>query len=309
VTGLAPWFDAFVPPFGLILLGALLRARLLPEPAAWAGMERLVFFVLLPALLASSIASADLGALPLGGMAAVLCTGMLLGGALGWGLARLLGHGFGTATSVVQGTMRFNNLTAFAIAGAVLGPPGLAVGAVATGLMVPTAQLVLVLMFSLNPDGAAGRPTPRRVLRQLATNPLILGCALGFAVSLLGGLPPGLSPLARALGSASVALGLLTVGAALTPGALRDRPATQLLTALCKLAVLPAMVFGLCLLVGLPPLPTAVAVLFMGQPTAATCYVMARVMGGDAPLMAAIITSQHLLAVLSLPLLALLLAH
>ena len=39
----------------------------------------------------------------------------------------------------------------------------------------------------------------------------------------------------------------------------------------------------------------------MALPTAATSYVMARAMGGDAPLMAAITSSQHLLSVVTLP--------
>ena len=37
------------------------------------------------------------------------------------------------------------------------------------------------------------------------------------------------------------------------------------------------------------------------MPTATTGYVMARAMGGDAPLIAAMTTGQHILAVLSLP--------
>ncbi len=41
--------------------------------------------------------------------------------------------------------------------------------------------------------------------------------------------------------------------------------------------------------------------IFMALPTAATSYVMARAMGGDAPLMASITTTEHLLSILTLP--------
>jgi malonate transporter and related proteins len=41
---------------------------------------------------------------------------------------------------------------------------------------------------------------------------------------------------------------------------------------------------------------------FMALPTATTSYVMARAMGGDAPLMAALTTTEHLAAVATLPL-------
>ena len=102
------------------------------------------------------------------------------------------------------------------------------------------------------------------MLRQVALNPLILACLLGFALSALGGLPPGLGPLLRALGGASVALGLLAVGAALTLGALRDRPLLQNLVAAQKLLLMPLLTLALARLFGLdalaadgaPPLKT-----------------------------------------------------
>jgi len=50
-----------------------------------------------------------------------------------------------------------------------------------------------------------------------------------------------------------------------------------------------------------PPMATAVAVIFMALPTAATSYVMARAMGGDAPLMAAITTTEHIASIVTLP--------
>jgi predicted permease len=67
----------------------------------------------------------------------------------------------------------------------------------------------------------------------------MLACLGGFAVAWAGGLPPGVKPLAEALGRASVALGLLAVGAALSPR--RDaRPplALQFATAALKLVAM-----------------------------------------------------------------------
>lgn len=293
------WIDAFAPAFGLLALGAVLRARLLRDDAIWAGIERLVFWVLLPSLLAYGIGGVDLAALPLGRLAAVFWLVLVLGAVLAVLLARALGHGHPAMTSVLQGGIRFNNLMGFAIAGSVFGAPGIALGAIATGLIVPCVQVVTTLAFAL---GGGRRPRPLSVLRQMALNPLIIGCAAGFGFSVLGGVPPGLSPILRVLGNASVALGLLTVGAALSADALRDRIGTQALTGALKLLVMPLLTWGLCLAVGLDPLATAICVLFMALPTAATSYVMARAMGGDAPLMAAITTTEHLAAVLTLPL-------
>jgi len=292
-----PWLDAFLPAFGLIALGAFLRRNMLREDAVWAGIERLVFFVLLPCLLVSSIGAVDLGTLPVGGLAATLWLALLIGTGGSLLIARGFGQGHAAATSVLQGGIRFNNLLGFAIAGAVFGPAGTALAAVATGLIVPCVQVICTLAFSMG----GGRVRPLALLRPMALNPLILACAAGFAVAALGGLPPGLAPLARTLGQASVSLGLLAVGAALGAEAIRDRLPLQGATTAWKLLAMPALTFLLARLFGLDPLPATIAVLFMALPTASTAYVMARMMGGDAPIMAAITTLQHVVAVATLP--------
>ena len=295
----ASWADAFVPIFGLLALGALLKRRLLPDDTVWAGIERLIFWVLLPCLIASALGSVRFGELPVGGMAAAVWTALALGTVAALALARLLGVGHAAMTSVLQGGIRFNTLMGFAIAGALWGAPGLALAAVASGLIVPFVQMVATVAFALGQAG--GRVRLLALLRQVLLNPLIIGVAAGFAIGALGGLPPGLQPAVRSLGQASVALGLLCIGAALTVRGLGDRPGTQAATAVLKLLVLPMVTWGACTAVGLGALPTAVLVTFMALPTAPTSYVMARAMGGDAKLMAAITTSEHLASVLTLP--------
>ncbi|MBW8270251.1 AEC family transporter [Caldovatus aquaticus] len=298
---MTPWLDAFVPAFGLLLLGAVLKRRLLRDDAVWAGMERLIFWVLLPSLIVTALSAVDLRALPLGRMALAIWGALAVGTAASLALARALGHGHAAMTSVVQGGIRFNNLMGFAICGALFGAPGLALAAVSTGLIVPVVQTVTVLVFLLG-RGSGPRPRPLALLRQVLTNPLMLACVIGFALAMLGGLPPGLAPLVAALGRASVALGLLCVGAALSLGMLRAQAATQALTGALKLLGMPALTWGLATLLRLPPLETAVAVTFMALPTASTSYVMARAMGGDAPLMAAITTTEHAASAVTLPL-------
>jgi predicted permease len=295
---LAPWADAFVPVFGLLALGAVLKRRLLRDDAVWAGIERLIFWVLLPCLIAGALATVRFGDLPVGRMAAAVWGALAVGTVASVALARVLGCGHAAMTSVLQGGIRFNNLMGFAIGGALWGAPGIALAAVATGLIVPFVQTVATVAFALGRDAVV---RPLALLRQVALNPLIIGVVAGFAIGALGGLPPGLQPAVRSLGQASVALGLLCVGAALTLQGLGDRPGIQAATAALKLVVMPALTWGFCTAVGLGALPTAVVVMFMALPTAATSYVMARAMGGDARLMAAITTSEHLLSVATLP--------
>jgi len=301
-----PYVDAFVPAFGLLVLGALLKRRLLPDDAVWAGIEKLIFWVLLPALLVAAIGSVKLGELPVLGMMTAIWTALAIGTLAALAIARGFAQPHPSMTSVLMGGIRFNNLIGFAVAGALFGLPGIALGAVATGLIVPFVQFVTNTAFAA---GGGRRFQPLAVLRLAFLNPLMLACLVGFAVAWAGGLPPGVKPLMESLGRASVALGLLAVGAALSIGAMADRVALQLVTTALKLIVMPGLTLIFCLWLALDPLSTAMAVLFMALPTAATSYVMARAMGGDAALMAAITSTQHFFAVLSLPLWLLLVKH
>lgn len=293
------WLDAFVPAFGLLLLGALLRARLLRDEAVWAGMERLVFWVLLPALLVSAISAVPIMELPVGGMAVAIWCGLAAGTLASVLLARGLGHGHAAMTSVLQGGIRFNTMLAFAVATGLWGERALALGGVSAALIVPVVQVVITVAFV---SGGGGRVRPLAMLRGLLLNPLLLACLVGFAVSAAGGLPAGVRPLMSVLGQAAVAIGLLCVGAALSPRVLARGMGTLGATTVLKLLLVPGVTFLAARAIGLDPVATGLAVIFMAMPTATTAYVQARAMGGDAALMAALITWQHVAAVLTLPL-------
>ena len=293
-----PLVDAFVPAIGLIAFGHGLKRRGWLTQAFWTDAERLVFYVFLPALLVVATATVDLARLPVGPLVGtiglVLLAGTLLAFALRWAFAL----DFPALTTSVQGAIRFNNLVGFALAGPLHGAEGLALAGVVVGIMVPLINLICVAVFALG-----GRAfSVRGFLVQLARNPLLVSCLAGFALNVAGiGLPVGIGPALRALGQAAVALGLMVVGAALTVEALSARPGLQAAVGAIKLVAVPLLVWLLGPLLGLSGLPLAIAVLFMALPTASSSYIMARQMGGDAPLMAAITTSEHLAAVATLP--------
>ena len=67
-------------------------------------------------------------------------------------------------------------------------------------------------------------------------------------------------------------------------------------------AIAAALVLVLAWALGLDGVSRDVALLFAALPTATSAYILARQLGGDAELMAALITGQTLLAMLSLPL-------
>jgi predicted permease len=132
---------------------------------------------------------------------------------------------------------------------------------------------------------------------------MVLACALGLSLNLLGiALPELLRSLLQGLGRAALPIGLLAVGAGLQLALLARARGVVVLGAALKLLVFPGIALGVGLVLGLGPLATAVVVAFAAVPGSGSAYVLAGQLGGDQPLLAAMISLQMLLAVLSLPL-------
>ena len=297
--------QALWPLFALIIAGYALRRWQFPGEAFWPEAERLNYFILFPALLFNSLATAPLDNPALPQLAlAVFCglgaswLGLLLMRRLrGWPAAR-----FGAFS---QGILRFNTYLGLAAIGSLYGKPGLVLAALLLALMVPTVNVLSV--WSLSADRSV---SARGLLLPVLKNPLILACLAGVLVNLSGlGLPGGSDRLLGLLAAASLPLGLLCVGAALRPQELRGEKAALTWNCVLRLLAMPALAFAVARLLHLPPLESSVLILFFALPTAPTAYVLTRQLGGDSHLMAGIITLQTLLAAASLPLVMSLLSH
>ncbi len=298
MTGVA---NALGPLSLLILLGAVLGRLRQPGGEFWPQLERLIYFLLFPAMLISTLATADVSQVPVGRVAAVLLGAMGLFGILLWTLRGWLALDSPAFTSAFQGALRFNTYVGVAGAAALHGAPGATVAAVAVALMVPMVNVMCVASFIA--AGTLGAGSLGRSLAALTRNPLILGCLIGIGLNLSGiGLPGWSGDTVELLGRAALPLGLVAVGVALRPAALLRLDRGVWVTNLIKLGLMPALVLLLALALGLDPVSRDVALLFAALPTATSAYILARQLGGDAELMAALITAQTLLAMATLPL-------
>lgn len=290
---------ALVPAILLIALGWCLRARQLLPDSFWPPAEWLSYYILLPALFIHGLATADLGALPVGRMFAVLVGSVTLTAAAVVAARRAAPVDDAGFTSVFQGAIRFNNYVGVLLATGLYGAEGTALAAVANAAIVPTVNILSVLVFSRY---GAARTTPLGVLRQVATNPLVLACVMGGALQATGiGLAPPLAGALKALGQAALAMGLLCVGAALDLRGVTGDGRAILWASVVKFAVLPAVTLAACLALGLSGAAGVVAVLFHALPTASSSYILSRRMGGDARLMASITAAQTLIAAVAVP--------
>ena len=73
---------ALLPVFLLIVMGFLLRRWLISEDAHWLGLERLLYYVMFPALLIGTMARADLSRVPVLAVGGTMLACVLLMAAL-----------------------------------------------------------------------------------------------------------------------------------------------------------------------------------------------------------------------------------
>jgi predicted permease len=284
-----------LPDFLLIIVGfALCRYTKLDRPV-WDTVERLVYYLLFPVLLFNSIVHAPL---PAGSMLNLAGCGLAIvaiGIALAYTLAHLPGVDARIHASGAQVAFRFNSYVALALAERVGGAAGVAAIALIVAIAVPICNVAAV--YPLARHGGHG------YLRELARNPLILSTVMGLVGNLLGlRFPDAVATTLQRIGLAALPLGLMTVGAGLRFGALRDAPGFAAAVLSIRHLLLPMVGLALVWFVPLTPVQRMVVVAFAAMPTASSCYVLAARLGGHASFVSGLVTVSTLLGMVSIPL-------
>jgi predicted permease len=284
-----------LPDFVLIVAGwAVCRFTLLGRPV-WDGTERLVYFLLFPALLFNSILRNPLALgsmLPLAGSGvAIVGTGVIAAYALrAWPSIDSRLHASGAQTA-----FRFNSYVALALAERLAGTAGVASMALLVSVCVPLSNVAAVWPLA--------RHGGHSYWRELGRNPLIIATASGLACNALGLHLPELASITLGrIGAAALPLGLMAVGAGLQFGALREGPGLAAGLLGIRHLLLPLLAL---LLTGASALPRAqqmMVMAFAALPTASSAYVLAVRMGGHGGFTAGLVTLSTLIGMFSLPL-------
>jgi predicted permease len=292
-------FLSLLPTFLLILMGWGIRRRFRQFDSFWSPAETLTYYVFFPALLLESTAKVSLTGIPIGTMAMVLIGAILVVAALTLALRPALGISGPSFTSLFQGAIRPNTYIATAIVLALYGEPGVAILSVAMAFVIPAVNLLSTIVLVRFASAAAGWGT---VVGQVIRNPLILSILLGVLLNESGiGLPDLLAPLVHILGQTALPIGLLAVGAGLDLEATRRQTKAIWASSALKLVAVPTATAAACWAAGIDGLSFNISVLYAVIPCSASSYILARQMGGDAELMAGIITATTLAAMASVP--------
>jgi malonate transporter len=282
------------PDFALILIGFLLARFTDWGPQFWSGLEKLVYYVLFPSLLFYATARTSFDFASTGKLLQVALLGTLSGIAFGW-LARPL---FRTAPMVFESGMqtafRFNSYIALAIASRLGGEQGTSLMALIMGFAVPLCNMAAV--HALVPKNGG-------LLKELVKNPLLIATASGTLFNLLGLQMPELAgAILSRTANASIALGLMAVGAGLRLTGVHEAKGIAAYLLAVKLLVVPAIAYVSGRWLSLPALQLQIAVMFCAMPTATSAYVLAARMGGNGPFVAFLVSAGTLLSAVTLPL-------
>lgn len=292
---------AIAPIFALIAIGFGLRRGGVPSDGFWEMNDRLVFYVLMPALFFVRISEADLSGADLWSLSAALYAGFFAAILYGFLVGRAMGRPGAQVTSILQGAARFNTFIALALAEALYGLPGLQLAVLGAAVLVPMANLVSISFFAVLVPRPGARFV-RSAVQGVALNPLVIAIVLAAALNRAGLTPiPVVQETLEVLGQAALPMMLLSVGASLKLAGLRAEVWPLALATLGKMVIFPVVSVAVAVALGLPPLTAQVALIYAALPAGAVAYALARQLGGDAPLMAAMITVQTALAFVLMP--------
>ena len=292
-----------LPVFFLIALGyGLKKSEFLPD-ATWRPIEKLSINLLYPGFLIPAIWGANLGGGSAGAAAGSAVVAILIVSSatlLAKPLMKIEGPAY---TSVFQGVIRWNSYVYLPVIQAVYGAEGLALAAVMIASIIPVTNIACVAVLA---KWGAGQTvvTPFALGKAMLANPILLACLIGLALN-FARVPrlPGISDTLELLGSAALPLGLIIAGAGLSFAEVARRKFTIAGVSFVKLVLMPPLMWGLCILFGGDHLAQGVAMLCGAAPGAAAAYLLARQMGGDAPLMAGVIALTTVASAMMIPLL------
>lgn len=184
---------------------------------------------------------------------------------------------------IIQAAYR-SNFVLFGIpmAQSVFGDEGAAVAAMLVAIVVPIYNAFAVILFEYY---RGGEIKPLTLLKNIVTNPLILGAIVGLAFLLLRiKLPVGLEKPISEFSGLTTPIALFCLGGTLHFSAMKHNSRYLTPVLLLKLILLPLLATLISSLAGFSNVERFVFLIMSGAPMAVSSYTMAANMGGDGEL-------------------------
>jgi predicted permease len=276
------------PVFAMLFLGVFLKRIGWINDNFIHTASALVFNLCMPALIFLGIYHADLDTAVKPRLLIYFVVATLVCFAFAWGMAiwrcPLEDRGI-----YAQGAFRGNNaVVGLALAGSMYGADGISMGSVLAGLVIllyNTLSTIVLAIYSPNI-----KSDPWSVFKSVLGNPLIISVLVAAPMAYLKiGLPNWLLMSSDYLAQMTLPLALICIGGTLSLAVLRESGRLAFDASLVKMVWLPIIGTLGAFFCGFRGAELGILFLYIGSPTAAASYVMARAANGNHQLAAAII--------------------
>lgn len=280
-----------LPMLLMMTAGVLVRRAGIVDAVTAKKMDGLNFRLFLPCLLFVNICQSDLAHdFSIGVVLYVLAAFLVLMTALLLVVPRLLKRP--EQISVVCQAIFRGNFVIFGLTVTeyIYGAESTGTASLLSAIVVPLMNVSAVVLLEYFRPGGSGHVEPKKLLLGVAKNPLIIGCALGVVVSLLGlELPEMVFSPIRSMSKVATPLAFVLLGATLSLDGFRRNRRILTGTLLVRMVLVPAVMITAAILLGFRGVELASIMVLFGAPTAVSSFSMAQQMGADGELAAQLV--------------------
>jgi len=295
-------FNSLFPVFALILSGSLLKRFSLTNDIFLHTSDKLTYYIFFPLLLFWKIGSASTTLFSSSGLYKSVICAVLAVYVLSTAFIILFKISDFKVGSFSQSCYRFNSYIGVATVLSALGEEGIQHFGILIGMIIPIINVLCVstlIWFS----GEKAMPIKRmgQIFKGLITNPLILACISGMLyANLAEGFPPYIEGMLQLCSFAALPLAMLSVGAALSIGSIKNHFKLALVASIFKLLVLPAVGYLLLIKFGVTGVALKVGLIYFALPTSPALYILSSQLNSDTELASAAIAMSTILSFFSL---------
>lgn len=271
-----------MPLLIMMAIGVLLKRTRVADDAVFRALNRIVYYVGLPCLIfhhligaTESVADLPVLLLALGG------TFLLF--ALGWLILPHFVKDPRRRGAITQASFRSNDsIFSLTVAASMLGEGNFGLTIFVAALVATEYNLLSIITLEMN---RGGKPDLKSFLTHVATNPVILSVIAGYLFRLSGWtLPVVLEKPITHFANMVPPVGFLMLGGILSFKGVRENRRALTFITVTKLIVVPLLMTGAALLMGLRGLRLLTILLIAAAPTAMASYPLASALGSDAEL-------------------------
>ncbi len=143
----------------------------------------------------------------------------------------------------------------------------------------------------------------KATLKKVVTHPCIIACFVGLALMISQWTPPEvITKTITTIGNCNTAFSMMVIGMILTDADIMSLFNFEVLRySFLRLIIMPAALFGICTLLGIPSLVTGVVVILTAMPAGATTSILASKYGCDEIFATKLVVASTILSMVTIP--------